>query len=94
MMQDKKRKSQFNNNKFNIEIHYILYAIIKYLVNIKEKAPFFNEMITEIIMILPVKQRFLIEIPHLIFPSLVDNLVSGNENIQLNLMNLENWMGV
>ena len=45
-------------------------------------------------MILPVKQRFLIEIAHLIFPSLVDNLVSDNENIQLNLMNLENWMGV
>ena len=41
-------------------------------------------MITEIIMILPVKQRFLIEIPHLIFPSLVDNIINGNENIQLN----------
>ena len=91
---DARQKKKKLSDEFNIEIHYILYAIIKYLVNIKEKAPFFNEMITEIIMILPVKQRFLIEIPHLIFPSLVDNLVSGNENIQLNLMNLENWMGV
>ena len=84
------------NDDFNIEINYILYAILKYLVNIKEKAPFFNEMISEIIMILPVKQRFLIEIPHLIFPSLIDNLSNGNgsDNIQLNLINLENWMNV
>ena len=91
---DARQKKKKLSDEFNIEINYILYAIIKYLVNIKEKAPFFNEMITEIIMILPVKQRFLIEIPHLIFPSLVDNLINGSENIQLNLMNLENWMGV
>ena len=90
LKQSKKKLS----DDFNIEINYILYAILKYLVNIKEKAPFFNEMITEIIMILPVKQRFLIEIPHLIFPSLVDNLVNGSDNIQLNLINLENWMNV
>ena len=90
--QEKQTKKRINDD-FNIEINYILYAILKYLVNLKEKAPFFNEMISEIIMILPIKQRFLIEIPHLIFPSLVDNLVNnGNENLQLNLINLENWM--
>ena len=92
--QAQKQAKKKLSDDFNIEINYILYAILKYLVNIKEKAPFFNEMISEIIMILPVKQRFLIEIPHLIFPSLVDNLVNGNDNIQLNLMNLENWMNI
>ena len=92
--QNLKSEKKKLNDDFNIEINYILYAIIKYLVNIKEKAPFFNEMISEIIMILPVKQRFLIEIPHLIFPSLVDNLVNSSENIQLNLINLETWMNV
>jgi len=90
--QEKQTKKRINDD-FNIEINYILYAILKYLVNLKEKAPFFNEMISEIIMILPIKQRFLTEIPHLIFPSLVDNLINnGNENLQLNLINLENWM--
>ena len=87
---DKKKLS----DDFNIEINYILYAILKYLVNIKENAPFFNEMITEIIMIIPVKQRFLSEMPHLIFPSLVDNFLNGSDNIQLNLMNLESWMNI
>ena len=82
------------SNDFNCEINYILYAILKYLINIKEKTPFLNEIISEIIMIMPVKFRFLSEIPHLIFPSLVDSLNNGSENIQLCLSNLENWMNI
>ena len=46
------------SSDFNIEINYILYAIIKYLVNIKEKTPFLSELISEIIMIMPVKFNF------------------------------------
>ena len=92
--QEQRQKKKNISDYFNIEINYILYAIIKYLVNLKEKAPFFNEMISEIIMILPIKQKFLLEIPHLIFPSLVDNLDNGNDNIQLNLINLESLMNV
>ena len=82
------------SNDFNIEINYILYAILKYLVNIKDKIPFLNDLISEIIMTMPVKFKFLSEIPHLIFPSLVDSLCNGSDNIQLNLMNLENWMNI
>ena len=82
------------SNDFNIEINYILYAIIKYLVNIKDKIPFLNDLISEIIMTMPVKFKFLSEIPHLIFPSLVDSLSNGSDNIQLNLLNLENWMNI
>ena len=92
--QELRQKKKLISDFFNIEMNYILYAIIKYLVNIKEKAPFFNEMISEIIMILPIKQKFLLEMPHLIFPSLVDNLDNGNDNIQLNLINLESLMNV
>ena len=90
---EKSQKLKLSND-FNIEINYILYAIIKYLVNIKEKTPFLSELISEIIMTMPVKFRFLSEIPHLIFPSLVDSLCNGSENIQLNLLNLENWMNI
>ena len=79
---------------FNIEINYILYAIIKYLLNIKEKTPFLSEFISEIIMIMPIKFKFLSEIPHLIFPSLVDSLSSATDNIQICLGNLENWMNI
>ena len=45
-------------------------------------------------MIMPVKFKFLSEIPHLIFPSLVDSLNNGSENVQLCLGNLENWMNL
>ena len=37
---DSGQKNKKLSDKFNIEIHYILNAIIKYLVNIKEKAIF------------------------------------------------------
>jgi len=90
---EKSQKLKLSND-FNIEINYILYAIIKYLVNIKEKTPFLSDLISEIIMTMPVKFKFLSEIPHLIFPSLVDSLCNGSENIQLNLINLENWMNI
>ena len=76
---------------FNSELDYILYPLIKYFMNLKERLPFFNDMISEIIMVLPIKPRFLKQIPHLIFPSLVDNLISGNDNTQINLVNLETW---
>ena len=82
------------SSDFNIEINYILYAIIKYLLNIKEKTPFLSDIISEIIMIMPVKFKFLSEIPHLIFPSLVDSLSNSTDNIQLCLGNLENWMSI
>ena len=75
--------SQSSISKFNNSFNYRYFiSFLKF--RILPKLPFFNEMITEIIMILPIKQRFLIEIPHLIFYSLVDNIINGNENIQLN----------
>jgi hypothetical protein len=43
---------------------------------------------------MPVKFKFLSEIPHLIFPSLVDSLSNSTDNIQLCLGNLENWMSI
>ena len=82
------------SNFFNIEINYILYAIIKYLLNIKERTPFLSDFISEIIMIMPIKFKFLKELPDLIFPSLVDSLNNGTENFQLCLGNLENWMNI
>ena len=91
---NEKRQRLRLSAEFNIEINYILYAIIKYLLNIKEKTQFLSDFISEIIMIMPVKFKFLSEIPHLIFPSLVDSLNNGTENTQLCLGNLENWMNI
>ena len=91
---EKKKEQLRISNEFNIEINYILYAIIKYLLNIKEKTPFLSDFISEIIMIMPIKFKYLAEIPHLIFPSLVDSLNNGSENVQLCLGNLENWMNL
>ena len=83
------RKKLINSN-FYEEIFYILYAIIKYLIKVKEKKPFLNDTVMEII--LSIRLKNLIEIPTLIFPSLVDSLNNSLENINLNLQYLENWL--
>ena len=79
---------------FNSEINYILYPIIKYLINLKSKSPFFNDMISVIITMMPLKQTFINENPDLIFPSLIDNLLTDSNNKELNLSNLENWISL
>ena len=77
--------------KFNNEIVYLSNAIIKYLINIKEKTAFLRDWISEIIMNIPFKFTYLLDNPHLVFPSLVDSLNRNTENIYMEL-NLENWM--
>ena len=77
---------------FNKEIYPLLYAFIKYLIKVKEKAYFLSDTISEIIMVLPIKFTYLKEFPHLIFPCLVDSLNNSTESNQLSISNLENWM--
>jgi hypothetical protein len=77
---------------FNSEINYILYPMIRYLINLKSKSPFFNDMISVIISMMPLKPTFINENPNLIFPSLIDNLLTDSNNKELNLSNLENWI--
>ena len=66
--------------------------MIKYLLKVKEKTYFLSDTISEIIMVLPIKFKFLKEFPHLIFPCLVDSLNNSSESNQLSISNLENWM--
>ena len=77
---------------FNVEINYILYAIIKYLINIKDKTPLLNSIISEIITLMPIQFKYLVDMPNLIIPSLVDSLNNSPETIALSLINLESWM--
>ena len=79
---------------YNSEINYILYPLIKYLINLKSKAPFFNDMVSVIISNMPLKPSFINEIPELIFPSLIDNLINDLNNKELNLSNLEYWINL
>ena len=79
---------------FNNEINYIIYPIFKYLINLKSKSPFFNDMISVIITTMPLKQTFINENPDLIFPSLIDNLLTDSNNKELNFSNLENWISL
>ena len=79
---------------YNSEINYILYPIIKYLMNLKTKAPFFNDMISVIITTIPLRPSFINEIPNLIFPSLIDNLSNDENNKDINLSNLEYWINL
>ena len=90
---DKKAKIDFYNN-INQEIYYILYGIIKYLYNIKQKKPFLSAIILELVLTMPIKIKYLSEFPHLTFQMLVDSLNNGTENFQINLENLENWMSL
>ena len=77
---------------FNIEINYILYAILKYLINLKEKEQFLNDIILEIILSIQIKLKYFIDIPNLIFPSLVESLNNTSDNISLNLNYLDIWI--
>ena len=88
---ERNRKTAIHNT-FNIEINYILYAIIKYLINIKEQTPFLSSIISETISIMPIKLKYLIDMPNLILPTLAESLSNSSDNIPLNIMNLENWM--
>ena len=90
--QNELEKNKKINSDFNDEIYSLLYAIIKYLVKIKEKIPFLSDIILEIIMIIPIKMKYLIQMPQLIFPSLVDSLNNNVENTTMIFENLENWM--
>ena len=90
---ERKEKLEINN-LFSLEIFYILYGIIKYLINIKEQKPFLSEIILEMILTMPVRFKYLSDIPHLTFPPLIDSLNNSTENAQLNLGNLDNWMNL
>ena len=92
--QEERRQKGALSTTFNTEIYPILYGIMKYLKNIKEKTPFLSDIISEIILIMPVRFKFLSEIPHLIFPSLVGLINNSPENTQMNLINLDNWMNI
>ena len=95
-IQNKKKEKNKLINDFNFEINYILYAIVKYLNNLKQRIPFFSDTITEMISVLPIKNKYLIDIPNLIFPSLIDNLFTENDKeiIKINILNIERWMNL
>lgn len=80
---------QYDFHKDNLNL---VYGIMKYMSNIKEAFPFLKEMITEIIMILPLKLKYLLDFTHLFFPSLIDSLNMTQEIIQIGLQFLEQWM--
>lgn len=84
------------NNPAQYEFHreglHIVYGVMKYMINFKEAYPFLKEMITEIIMILPLKFKYLIDFTHLIFPSIIDSLSMTPEIIPIGLQFLEQWM--
>ena len=96
VIQNKKKEKNKLINDFNFEINYILYAIVKYLNNIKQRIPYFSDTITEMISVLPIKIKYLIDIPNLIFPSLIDNLFTENDKeiIKINILNIERWMNL
>ena len=84
-----------NNTKqyeFHRENIHLIYAIMRYLLNIKEAFPTFKETITEIIIIFPLKFRFLLDFAHLFFPSLMDSLNLSQDIIIIGLGFLEHWL--
>ena len=88
-LNDRNNPSQY---EFHREGLHIVYGVMKYMINFKEAYPFLKEMITEIIMILPLKFKYLIDFTHLIFPSIIDSLSMTPEIIPIGLQFLEQWM--
>ena len=90
--EEKKRNKEKNKlmDELFKETQYLLYPKLKYFINLNKKAPFFKDIISDIIMMLNIKPRALNEIPNLIFQSLIYTLLNNEENKITNLINLEN----
>jgi hypothetical protein len=78
--------------EFYKETIHLVYGIMKYMISIKEDFPFLKEMLTEIIMIFPIKFKYMIDYAKIVFPSLIDALNMNQEIIPVGLQYLEQWM--
>lgn len=78
--------------EFYKETIHLVYGVMKLMINIKEEFPFLKEMLTEIIMIFPIKFKYMIEYAKIVFPSLLDALNMNQEIIPVGLQYLEQWM--
>lgn len=85
---------QNNSNYFDFykETIHLVYGILNTLVHIKENYPFLKEMLTEIIIIFPIKFKYMIEHANIVFPSLMDALNMSTEIIPIGFSYLEQWM--
>ena len=77
---------------FNKETLHLVFGIMNHLIQIKESYPFLKEMLTEIIIIFPIKFRYMIEFASIVFPPLLDSLNMSQEIIPIGLQYLEQWM--
>jgi hypothetical protein len=80
------------NIEFYKETIHLVFGIMKFMISIKEEFPFLKEMLTEIIMIFPIKFKYMIEYARIVFPSLIDGLNMNPEIIPIALQYLEQWM--
>lgn len=78
--------------EFYKETIHLIYGIMKFLISIKENFPFLKEMLTEIILIFPIKFKYMIDYAKIVFPTLIDALNMNNEIIPIGLQYLECWM--
>jgi hypothetical protein len=78
--------------EFYKETIHLVYGIMKFMISIKEDFPFLKEMLTEIIMIFPIKFKYMIDYAKIVFPSLIDALNMNQEIIPVGLQYLEQWM--
>ena len=78
--------------EFYKETIHLVYGVMKLMINLKEDFPFLKEMLTEIIMIFPIKFKYMIEYSKIVFPSLIDALNMNQEIIPVGLQYLEQWM--
>jgi hypothetical protein len=83
---------QQQNVEFYKETIHLVFGIMKFMISIKEEFPFLKEMLTEIIMIFPIKFKYMIEYARIVFPSLIDGLNMNQEIIPIALQYLEQWM--
>jgi hypothetical protein len=78
--------------EFYKEILHLNYGIMKFLINIKENFPFLKEMLTEIILIFPIKFKYRIDYAKILFSTLIEALNMNNDIIPIGLNYLEIWM--
>ena len=80
--------------EFYKETIHLIYGILKYLIALKEDFPYLKDIITEIIMIFPIKFKYIIDYAKIVFPSLLEALNMTQDIIPVGLQYLEQWINV
>ena len=83
-----------NNQKIDFldqTVHYFS-GILSYFIEMRKDFGILKEMLTEVILIFPIKFKYIVEYSEMVFPVLIDSLSQTPEIVSVGMEYLENWI--